>query len=120
VRAPITDELLDQSWPPASRPQIYLWDQDLPNFGVVLGRRVQTFVVTYRTEGRKIREAIGQRGAVLADGSSLTLDRAREIAGARLALRNKDSEVTRAERAMRAAIKRWIAAMVRAELRRRT
>jgi hypothetical protein len=120
MRATITDALLDRSGPPASRPQAFLWDLDMPNFGVVLGRRVQTFVVTYRTEGRKLREAIGQRGAVLADGSILTLDRAREIAGARLALRNKDSEVTRAERVMRAAIKRWIAAVVRAELRRRS
>jgi hypothetical protein len=40
----LTERTLDRVALPANKPQLLLWDKELPGFGVVVGRRCSTFV----------------------------------------------------------------------------
>jgi len=81
----LTERTLDRVALPASKPQLLVWDKELPGFGVVIGRKSSTFVANYWAKGVKRRQVIGRRGAIGDDGQQLNVSvarqRAREILG---------------------------------------
>ena len=91
MHANLTERYLDKLRLPAGKPQIIVWDEEVPTFGVVVGKTSQTFIINYwaddRAKGRKVmrRQAIGRRGAVRFDGEPWTVQlarqRARELLG---------------------------------------
>ena len=70
---------------PAAKPQLLVWDHEVPGFGVVVGRRIATFIANYWANGSKRRQVIGRRGEIRDDGSTWTVTlarlRAKEILG---------------------------------------
>jgi hypothetical protein len=46
----LTEKALDRLTLPAGKAQLLVWDEEMPGFGVVIGRRVSTF--SSRTTGR--------------------------------------------------------------------
>lgn len=81
----LTERTLDRVALPANKPQLLVWDKELPGFGVVVGRKCSTFVTNYWAKGVKRRQVIGRRGAIGDDGEPLNVSaarqRAREILG---------------------------------------
>lgn len=66
--------------------QVVAWDDETPGFGVVVGRRVRTFVVESRVDRAKVRQKIGVAGQVRAEDNrpwtvQLARQRARELLG---------------------------------------
>jgi integrase len=91
VHANLTEKYLDKIRLPAGKPQLIVWDEEVPGFGVVVGKTSQAFVINYwaddRANDRKVmrRQAIGRRGALRDDGHpwsvQLARQRARELLG---------------------------------------
>ncbi len=81
----LTERTLDRVVLPTNKPQLLVWDKELPGFGVVIGRKCSTFVTNYWAKGVKRRQVIGRRGAIGDDGQPLNVSaarqRAREILG---------------------------------------
>ncbi len=81
----LTENSLDRVKLPPSKSQLLVWDEEVPGFGVVVGRRLMTFVANYRANGAKRRQVIGRRGEIRDDGKVLNValarTRAREILG---------------------------------------
>src|SRR5262245_45589528 len=79
------EKTLDRMVVPPGEQQLVVWDDELPGFGVVVGKRSITFVANYRANGVKRRQVIGKRGAFRDDGNPWTVTlartRAREILG---------------------------------------
>ncbi len=82
----LTENRLDKIELPAGKAQLIVWDEELPNFGVVVGKLNQTFIINYwaidRLKGRKVmrRQAIGRRGSPREDGHPWTVQLARQRA----------------------------------------
>lgn len=85
MKRKLTEKVLDRMTVPAGRPQLVVWDQELPGFGVVVGKNTITFVANYWANGVKRRQVIGRRGAIREDGNPWTVTlarlRGREILG---------------------------------------
>jgi integrase len=81
----LTEKSLDRVALPAGKAQLIVWDEEVPGFGVVVGRRLATFIANYRANGAKRRQVIGRRGEIREDGTPWTVTtarlRAREILG---------------------------------------
>ncbi len=81
----LTEKSLDRVALPAAKAQVIVWDEEVPGFGVVVGRRLMTFIANYRANGAKRRQVIGRRGGIREDGTTWTVTaarlRAREILG---------------------------------------
>jgi len=108
-RIVFSDAALDAIKPPTDRPQAYYWDTEISGLGIVIGARAQTFVVSWRDErGVKRRKAIGRRGHRLPDNTWLNVARARDIASDWLGNKDRSSPLERAERELRAAMRRWL------------
>lgn len=65
---------------PHGKERVYLWDSLLGGFGVVVGPRVKTFVVSARVNGRKRKVKIGHAGRMALDGEVWTVAKARNRA----------------------------------------
>lgn len=85
MKIKLTEKSLDRVALPASKAQLIVWDNEVPGFGVVIGRLGSTFIANYWANGTKRRQVIGRRGVNRDDGHpwSVTLarQRAREILG---------------------------------------
>jgi len=81
----ISNETISQLTLPPGKSQLVVWDDKLPGFGVVIGRRKRTFVVEARVEGRKRRIKIGVLGELGGDRmpwtATLARDEAKTIVG---------------------------------------
>lgn len=67
--------------PPSDVAQAYYWDQEVPGFGVVVGRTgIKTFVARSRVNGQKVKTTIGIAGRVRDDGHEWTVKLARKKA----------------------------------------
>lgn len=62
------------------RAQDYIWDSELKGFGVVVGRRVRTFVARAWVRGKKRRVVIGTAGEPREDGLLWSVVLARQVA----------------------------------------
>ena len=69
----LTEKSLDRVSLPAGKAQVIVWDEEVPGFGVVVGRRLATFIANYRANGAKRRQVIGRRGEIREDGTGLRL-----------------------------------------------
>jgi hypothetical protein len=47
MKRKLTEKVLDRMTVPAGKAQLVVWDQELPGFGVVVGRNTTTFVANY-------------------------------------------------------------------------
>jgi integrase len=85
MKRKLTERALDRLRVPAGKQQLVVWDEELPGFGVVVGKKTVTFVANYWARGVKRRQVIGRRGALRDDGNAWTVTlarlRAREILG---------------------------------------
>ena len=81
----LTEKALDRVTLAAEDVQLIAWDEEVPGFGVVMGRRLSTFIANYRANGAKRRQVIGRRGEIREDGTTWNVTtarlRAREILG---------------------------------------
>lgn len=81
----LNEKSLDRVALPAGKAQLIVWDDEVPGFGVVVGRRLSTFISNYRANGAKRRQVIGRRGELREDGTPWTVmaarQRAKEILG---------------------------------------
>ncbi len=81
----LTEKALDRVTLAAEDVQLIAWDEEVPGFGVVVGRRLSTFIANYRANGAKRRQVIGRRGEIREDGTTWNVTtarlRAREILG---------------------------------------
>lgn len=81
----LTDKAIAAIELPAGKAQLVVWDSELAGLGVVVGRRVRTFVVEGRVAGKKRRTAIGALGVIRDDGrpwtTTLARLRAKELLG---------------------------------------
>ncbi|MBA3462109.1 MAG: integrase family protein [Deltaproteobacteria bacterium] len=81
----LNEKSLDRVALPAGKAQLIVWDDEVPGFGVVVGRRLSTFIANYRANGAKRRQVIGRRGEIREDGTPWTVmaarQRAKEILG---------------------------------------
>jgi integrase len=87
----LSERVLDRVELADDQQQLVLWDEELPCFGVVIGKKRATFVVQFRAidsetgSKAKRRLVIGRRGEVRADGHPWTVvlarQRARELLG---------------------------------------
>ncbi|MBL9014860.1 MAG: integrase family protein [Myxococcales bacterium] len=81
----LNEKSLDRVALPAGKAQLIVWDEEVPGFGVVVGRRLSTFIANYRANGAKRRQVIGRRGELREDGTPWTVmaarQRAKEILG---------------------------------------
>lgn len=81
----LNEKSLDRVTLPAGKAQLIVWDEEVPGFGVVIGRRLSTFIANYRANGSKRRQVIGRRGELRDDGTPWTVtyarQRAKEILG---------------------------------------
>jgi integrase len=81
----LNEKTLDRLVVPADKQQLIVWDDELPGFGAVVGKKTVTFIANYRANGAKRRQVIGRRGAIRDDGNPWTVTlarlRAREILG---------------------------------------
>jgi integrase len=81
----LNEKTLDRIAVPAGVQQLIVWDDELPGFGAVVGKKTITFIANYRANGAKRRQVIGRRGAIRDDGNPWTVTlarlRAREILG---------------------------------------
>jgi integrase len=81
----LTEKSLDRVVLPADKAQLIVWDEEVPGFGVVIGRRLMTFIANYWANGVKRRQVIGRRGEIREDGTTWSVTaarlRAREILG---------------------------------------
>lgn len=69
----LTENALDRMSVPHGKPQLIVWDDELPGFGVVVGKKTITFIANYWANGVKRRKVIGRRGAVRSDGNPWTV-----------------------------------------------
>ena len=76
----LTEKSLDRVSLPAGKAQVIVWDEEVPGFGVVVGRRLATFIANYRANGAKRRQVIGRRGEIREDGTAWTVTAARQRA----------------------------------------
>lgn len=85
MRLQLTEKSLNKVSLPAGKPQLIVWDEEVPGFGVVIGRRISTFIANYLANGTKRRQVIARRGQIRDDGEPWTVtlarQRAREILG---------------------------------------
>lgn len=85
MKLKLNEKTLDRVVLPAGKPQLLVWDEELPGFGVVIGRRTATFIANYWANGAKRRQVIGRRGEIRDDGAPLNVAsarlRAKEILG---------------------------------------
>ncbi len=85
MKLKLTEKALDRVSLPAGKPQLIVWDEEVPGFGVVIGRRVSTFIANYLANGSKRRQVIGRRAEIREDGTPWNVTsarmRAREILG---------------------------------------
>lgn len=83
--AKISDRTLDRLKLPADKAQMVVFDDELPGFGVVIGKTATSFIVNCRINGTLRRQVIGRRGAIREDGrawsSALARQRARILLG---------------------------------------
>jgi hypothetical protein len=81
----LSEKTLDRLAVPADKQQLIVWDDELPGFGAVVGKKIVTFIANCRANGAKRRQVIDRRGAIRADGNPWTVTlarlRAREILG---------------------------------------
>src|SRR5688572_16659561 len=87
----LSERVLDKVELADDQQQLVLWDEELPCFGVVIGKKRATFVVQFRAidsetgSKAKRRLVVGRRGEVRADGHPWTVvlarQRARELLG---------------------------------------
>jgi integrase len=66
--------------PEPYKEQVIYWDDKLPGFALVVGRRARTYIVKRSVSGRKVRVTIGRHGAVRKDGHVWTAQLARQRA----------------------------------------
>lgn len=62
----------------------YAWDEELPGYGVRVGRRFLTLIVQHRVAGKQEQETIGRWGQPRTDGATWTEPRARKDARIKL------------------------------------
>jgi hypothetical protein len=60
----LTEKSLDRVVLPANKAQVIVWDEEVPGFGVVIGRRLTTLIANYWANGVKRRQVIGRRGEI--------------------------------------------------------
>lgn len=81
----LTDKSVAELALPDGKPQRVEWDSELTGFGVVVGRRLRTFIVEARVGGTKRRVTIGALGKVREDRrhwtTTLARQRAKELLG---------------------------------------
>lgn len=81
----LNEKSLDRVALPHGKAQLIVWDEEVPGFGVVIGKRLSTFIANYRANGAKRRQVIGRRGEFRDDGTPWTIaaarQRAKEILG---------------------------------------
>lgn len=81
----LTEKVLDGYQLPDGVAREKVWDDEVPGFGVVVGRTGQTFILNYRADGVMRRQSIGRRGEARGDGRTwnvlLARQRARELLG---------------------------------------
>jgi hypothetical protein len=114
MRIHITDELLARARPAPHKPQAYLFDTELPTFGVVLGKTSQMFIVQFRDHtGRKRRYALGHRSPTFGVAAARAKARA-EIEARRASPRTRERTAKqRLEHAFRAYFRELIVAEIR-------
>src|SRR4051812_23856608 len=85
MKLKLTEKTLDRVTLPANKTQLLVWDEEVPGFGVAIGKRGSTFIVNSRAHGSKRRQVIARRGEIRADGDAWNVTharlRAREILG---------------------------------------
>lgn len=77
VNLKLNEKTLERVMLPAGKKQLIVWDEELPGFGIVIGRRIATFVANYWANGVKRRQVIGRRGDIRDDGQPWTVTLAR-------------------------------------------
>ncbi len=80
MKLKLTEKSLDRVKLPAGKAQLLVWDEEVPGFGVVVGRRLSTFIANYWTHGSKRRQVIARRGEIRDDGDAWTVTHARQRA----------------------------------------
>lgn len=79
----LTDRTVMELTLPEGKAQLVEWDSEMTGFGVVVGRRLRTFVAEARVRGKKRRVTIGALGALREDRrhwtTTLARQRAREL-----------------------------------------
>lgn len=122
--AKISDRTLDRLALPPDSSQLVVFDEDLPGFGVVIGRTATSFIVNCRVNGTLRRQVIGRRGTVREDGrawnSALARQRALVLLG-KVAAGEDPTAAARAHRSgpkLREALAFHVAKMERGENRR--
>jgi integrase len=78
--AKISDRTLDRLKLPHGTSQLVVFDDDLPGFGVVIGKSATSFIVNCRVNGTLRRQVIGRRGAIRDDGRAWSSTLARQRA----------------------------------------
>ena len=120
----ISDRTLDRLKLPEGKTQLVVFDEDLPGFGVVIGRTATSFIVNCRVNGTLRRQVIGRRGMVREDGRAWNSALARQRA---LALLGKvasgedptaDARARRSGPTLREALTFHVSKMERGENRR--
>src|SRR5262249_18709161 len=85
MHAKLVEKTIDRLTLPPGKPQLVVWDEDLPGFGVVIGKTATTFIVNYRASGVMRRQVIGRHGSLREDGhpwnATTARQRARELLG---------------------------------------
>lgn len=82
----LTEKTLAQDWLAGGNGRLFIRDQELPGFQVVVGPRRRTFMVDFRAGGVRRIVTIGQHGVLMPDGKepwnvSRARQRARELIG---------------------------------------
>jgi hypothetical protein len=114
MRVRLTDELLDLARVAKHRAQGYLFDTELPTFGVVVGKRSQMFIVQFRdAAGIKRRYGLGHRSP------TFNVEAARAKAREEIAARKggSRSRLRQAEQRIEHAIRDYFRELLRAQLR---
>ncbi len=76
----ISDRTLDRLKLPPDKAQMVVFDEELPGFGVVVGRTATSYIVNCRIGGTLRRQVIGRRGALREDGRAWNSALARQRA----------------------------------------
>jgi integrase len=102
--AKLTEKTVEAIDLPPGKPQVIVWDDELPGFGAVVGATCTTFVYQFRHEGKQRRMVIGRRGVIRDDGRAWNVLLARQRAEVLRGLVREGKDPTAPVRARREGI----------------